>query len=194
LDLRFRAQLLKEGNVKFDDDNATDKITASAKGSRGGGPRTPAGRRRARMNAVKTGIFAKIVLAGEPFRERESDFQELLAELRKALRPLDFFEGVLVENLAMQLLRLTRFYEADAATAPVLFRIVREKIASDVFDARPPSLPREEPFVSGKLPAADLLLRYETGIWRQIDRILERLDHWRRMRDGRGSSDNGASK
>ena len=39
--------------------------------------------------------------------------------------------------------------------------------------------------VLGKLPAADLLMRYESGISRQIDRIFDQLDRWRRARKER---------
>jgi hypothetical protein len=43
-----------------------------------------------------------------------------------------------------------------------------------------------------KLPAADLLMRYKTGIWRQIDRLIERIQHWRRLGDS--SSQTGRLK
>lgn len=151
--------------------------------SRRGGPRTPQGKARAKLNAVKSGLFAKLVLTSEPFREREADFQALLAELRKSIRPRDSFEEILVENLTLQFFRLARFYEADAATAPVLFRVVREKMSSDILDSPLPGAPREEPFCTGKLPAADLMMRYESAIWRQIDRIVSQLDRWKGVRD-----------
>jgi hypothetical protein len=180
--------------LRHDIDDAPAKAIEPIEGLRSGGPRTPAGRQRTRLNAVKTGIFAKIVLAGEPFRERQSDFKELLADLRKSLRPGDSFEAILVENLTLQFFRLARFYQADAAVAPILFRIVREKIEGDVLDSAALGDLRNEPFGAGKLPAADLLMRYESGIWRQIDRIIDQLDHWRRVRDGRTSSGSGDAK
>jgi hypothetical protein len=133
-------------------------------------------------------------LTGEPFRERSADFQELLADLRKSMRPRDSFEAILVENLTLQFFRLARFYEADAATAPILFRIVREKMASDIFDSPPPGILREEPFGAGKLPAADLLMRYESAIWRQIDRIVNQLDRWQKVRGGRARRERDNSK
>jgi hypothetical protein len=155
----------------------------SERDSRRGGPRTPQGKARTRLNAVKTGIFARLVLTGEPFRERQADFEELLAELRKSMRPRDSFEAILVENLTLQFLRLTRVYHADAAVAPQLFRSVGETLQSNGFDAIAANILKEGRFGDGKLPAADLLMRYEAGVWRQIDRIMDRLGQWRRGRD-----------
>jgi hypothetical protein len=180
--------------VRHDNDDGPQKIIVPERGSRGGGPRTPAGRQRTRLNALKAGIFAKIVLAGEPFRERQADFRKLLAALQESLRPADPFETILVENLALQFLRVARLYEADATVAPILFQVVREKMAGDVFDSAALGDLRNEPFGAGKLPAADLLMRYESGIWRQIDRILEQLDRRRRVRDDRASRERGDSE
>jgi hypothetical protein len=154
------------------------------RGSRRGGPRTSQGKARVRFNAVKTGIFAKVVLSADSFRESQKDFWKLLDELREATRPRDRFEEILVENLALQFFRLARVYQADAEAAPLLFRSVREKFESDGFAASAEAVLKEEPFGSGRLPAADLLIRYEAGIWRQIDRIMDRLDGWRRIREG----------
>jgi len=164
------------------------------KGSRRGGPRTAQGKARTKFNAVQTGIFAKVLLTADPPGKSHGDYRDLIAELQESIRPRDRFEEMLVETLALQFLRLTRVYEADAAVAPVLFRSVREKLDSDGFEARTGDTLREEPFGVGKLPAADLLMRYEAGIWRQIDRIMERLDRWRRAQDncaGRQSGDPG---
>ena len=163
-------------------------------GSRRAGPRTPQGKARVKLNAVKTGIFAKFVLTAEPFQERYEDFQKLLEELQQSLRPRDSFEEILVENLTLQFFRLARVYQADAATAPLLFRSVREKLESDGFEVRSEAVLKEEPFGSGKLPAADLLIRYEAGIWRQIDRIMDRLDGWKGIRDERVGPQSDALK
>lgn len=185
----------------LEDDTVTHGIkkephgpAASEPASRRGGPRTPHGKARTRLNATKSGIFAKLVLTGEPFRERQDDFQKLLADLRRSIRPRDCFEEILLENLGFQFFRLVRFYPAEAGAAPILFRIVREKMESDIFDSSPKGAPQEEPFGAGKLPAADLLMRYESAIWRQIDRIVQQLDRWRRACDGRASPESGISK
>lgn len=144
------------------------------------GPRTPEGKRRSKLNAVQTGIFAKVVLTGEPFRESQEDFKGLLAGLRESIRPGDRFEEMMVENLAFQFLRLARVYRADAAVAPLLFTRVRERLEGEASDAEISGLLGDKSVSVDKLPAAELLVRYEASVWRQIERILDRLQQWRR--------------
>jgi hypothetical protein len=147
------------------------------------GPRTPHGKEHSKYNAVKTGIFAKIVLTGKPFAERRGDFDELLANLRESIGPRDQFEEILVESLSLEFLKLARTYQADAEVAPLMFQNVREKFQSNGEEQAIAGLLNESSPTDQKLPAADLLLRYESGIWRQIDRLIERVEHWRRLHD-----------
>ena len=162
--------------------------------SRRTGPRTPQGKARSRFNAMKTGIFAKLVLAAKPFSESRDDFDKLLADLQQSIRAQDHFEEVLVESLALQFFRLARVYQTDAEVAPLLFRNVREKFESDGADAAIAGLLNEEPSGAAKFPAADLLMRYESGIWRQIDRIMERIQQWRRLGGERFAQQGHASE
>ena len=145
------------------------------------GPKTHLGKRRSRLNAVKTGIFAKVVLAAKPFSESRNDFDQLLADLQKSIRARDHFEEVLVESLALQFLRLARVYQTDAAVAPLLFRNVREKFENEGGNGAIAELLNGETSDATKFPAVDLLIRYEQGIWRQIDRILGRIEQLRRL-------------
>lgn len=149
--------------------------------SRRTGPRTPQGKARSKLNAMKTGIFAKLVLAAKPFSESRDDFDKLLADLQESIRARDHFEEVLVESLALQFFRLARVYQTDAEVSPLLFRNVREKFESDEGDVAIAGLLNGETSSAAKFPAADLLMRYESGIWRQIDRIMERIQQWRRL-------------
>jgi hypothetical protein len=64
---------------------------------RGGGPRTAMGKERSKLNAVKSGIFAKEVLLPN---ERKSELTSLLEGLRNDLLPLSTVENILVEKLA----------------------------------------------------------------------------------------------
>ncbi len=132
---------------------------------------------------MKTGIFAKVVLAGKPFSERRDDFDHLVADLRQSIGPRDHFEEVLVEGLALEFLKLARTYQADAEVAPLLFRKIFQKFESNGEEQAIASLLNEPSPTDQKLPAADLLMRYESGIWRQIDRLIERVEHWRRLHD-----------
>jgi hypothetical protein len=76
------------------------------------GPRTPAGKRRSRYNALKTGIFAKgILLKGES----PAEFGSLLTGFREVLQPQGALEILEVEYLAVLFLRRRRVLRAENA-------------------------------------------------------------------------------
>jgi len=85
---------------------------SSAITPRATGPRTAAGKRRSRYNALKTGIFAKVALLES---EPPSEFASLLEGLREDLQPQGTFESKLVENLAWLLWRKQRVLRAEGA-------------------------------------------------------------------------------
>ncbi len=92
------------------------------------GPRTPQGKLRAKYNRIQNGIFARIVLKGEPFRESKKDYAALLVSLRDAIQPIGGLEELLVEKLAFLALRLSRLYKADAKVAPLLFGAIEKSL------------------------------------------------------------------
>ncbi len=163
-------------------DETGDAHDQPSSGSSRGGPRTPQGKQRSRRNAVRSGIFARVVLDAGAFREGQKDFKELLTALQQSLRPADPFEAMLVETLALEFLRLARLYQADAATAPLLFSKMRSGLEGDGVEAVVSGVLGDKPSDQKYFAGADLLLRYESSIWRQIDRILDRLDRWRESR------------
>lgn len=73
------------------------------------GPKTAAGQRKARWNALKHGLLAAetIIAAGEG-QERREDFERLLGQLRRDLRPQSALEEMLVEKVAVCYWRLRR--------------------------------------------------------------------------------------
>src|ERR1700722_15130378 len=78
------------------------------------GPRTTSGKKRARFNALRHGIFSGvIVLPGESRGEYES----LLKELSESLltEDSDRLEKLAIEKIAMFAWRLRRFLQAEAA-------------------------------------------------------------------------------
>jgi hypothetical protein len=72
------------------------------------GPRTARGKQRSKYNAVKHGIFAKVVLPGESRPEYESLVKDLLEDLS----PHGRLEEILVEKIAMLFWCLRRLIEA----------------------------------------------------------------------------------
>jgi hypothetical protein len=83
-------------------------ITTIAKKS--GGPSTKQGKEKSRQNAVKHGIFAKVVLLGG---EPTAQFDNLLKGIRNDLQPVGTLEEVLVEKLAALMWRYRRMLVAE---------------------------------------------------------------------------------
>ena len=75
-----------------------------------GGPRTDIGKERSRLNALKHGIFSKLVLVKG---ESKSQFDALLQGLRHDFQPVGTMEEILVEKLATILFRYRRFLQAE---------------------------------------------------------------------------------
>ncbi len=78
---------------------------------KGGGPTSTHGKERSRCNALRHGVFAKVVvLKGEP----KAQYNELLEGFRKDLRPEGIVESVLVEKLVTLIWRYRRMLIAEA--------------------------------------------------------------------------------
>jgi hypothetical protein len=76
------------------------------------GPRTQRGKQKSKRNALKHGIFSKVVLLKD---EQRAEFDSLLRGLRNDFKPEGALEGVLVENLATSLWRKRRLLIAEGA-------------------------------------------------------------------------------
>jgi len=141
------------------------------------------GRRGSRFNATSHGIFASILLSGEPWGESEEEFLRLLSGLREDLRPVGCLEETQVEKLAFLYLRLSRVYKFDLRLAPLLFKKLSDALERDYPTVETESIDREEEVVVvGKDLSPDLFMRYESNIERQIARTLDRLALLRQSR------------
>jgi hypothetical protein len=79
---------------------------------RAGGPRTPKGKTRSKHNALKHGLFSKVVLLkGEP----RAEYDSLLNGLRDHLQPVGTLEILLVDRLATLFWRHRRLLIAEGA-------------------------------------------------------------------------------
>jgi hypothetical protein len=149
------------------------------------GPRTAQWKRRAKCNAVKHGIFASIVLSGDVFEESRDQYLKLVSSLRGAIQPVDGLEEVMVEKLAFLLLRLARVYRADGRVAHKLFERVSAALGEEHEPVITESIEKErEVAFLRRDPGPDLLLRYESTLDRQIDRVLDRIERLKAMRQG----------
>lgn len=115
-------------------------------------------------------------------KESES-YLRLLAALREAIRPMDSFEDLQIEELAFLHVRLARVYKTDWRVAPKLFKKLDEALDADS------SVQSLDIFnfgngaaVNRKDLAPELILRYESNIMRQISRIMDQLKQWRTIR------------
>ncbi len=81
-------------------------------GRKASGPRTPEGKQRSKHNALKHGIFSKIILLSG---ESRLEFNSVLNGLRNDLRPKGALEEVLVDKLASLLWRYRRILIAEGA-------------------------------------------------------------------------------
>ena len=92
-------------------------IANRANAQKSTGPRTPEGKARVRLNALKHGILASeaVIRAGEGAEEAEA-FEALLAALKDDLAPARALEELLVEKLAVIVWRWRRVlrYELGA--------------------------------------------------------------------------------
>ncbi|SRR6266446_7552571 len=137
-------------------DSASEKPgTSSSIASGGTGPRTQQQRKdRTRYNALKQGILAKvIVLKGES----RTEFDALLNGLRDYFHPEGGFEQVQIEKLATLFWRERRLIIADGQLD------IRKNSSFEIA-------------LLGRLRQSDLLLRYETTLNRNIDRVLNQLE------------------
>jgi hypothetical protein len=152
---------------------------------RRGGPRTRKGKERSKFNSVTHGIFSAIVLRNQKANESDGDYKTVLESLRNSIQPYDSLEELLTEALAFEFLRLARIYQVDSQVAPQMF----ERVAA--------GLAREDPYVvteaiNKKTDAVvvrreldpELIMRYGTSVSKQIHRILDRLEHLKRLRSG----------
>ncbi len=89
-----------------------DTAEQPLRGRKASGPRTPEGKQRSKHNALKHGIFSKIILLKD---ESRSEFNSLLSRLRNDRRPEGALEELLVEKLAVITWRQRRLLLAESA-------------------------------------------------------------------------------
>jgi hypothetical protein len=115
-------------------------------------------KRRSKQKALRHGIFASIVLQGEPFRAHVE------AE-------------VLVEILACELLRLSRFYWADAQAAPQMFTQLQQALVTENSQVIVEIVDKDrEVALVRKQFSPESLIRYGTTISKEIHRIFDQLE------------------
>jgi hypothetical protein len=124
-----------------------------------GGPRTEMGKQRSSRNSLKHGIFAtkNVLLPGES----RAQFEALLEGLRDSFHLEGVFGEILIRRLGNALRRECRSNVADTQ--------------ADIGTAM------DTIIVIDKTQQWQLLLRYQTGASREIDRILAQIEKYKLM-------------
>jgi hypothetical protein len=144
------------GGMNAGDASTNDSLSLSRQST---GPRTLEGKERSKHNAVKHGIFSKVVVLKE---EPRVAFNALANGLFSDLQPQGVLEEILVEKLAVLIWRYRRLIAAEAENSKSI----------DLSN------------LGGTRWTTDHLLRYEASIERAFDRALSQLERLQRMRLG----------
>lgn len=118
-----QATLTTEGHSK-ERKKKTEVLAVKPSGPTG--PRTKRGKMKSSRNALKHGIFAKVVLQGSALRESEEDYKNLLESFRESLQPEGGLEEFLVEKLAQIAWRKARLVRTEAAIIMKQTEFLRE--------------------------------------------------------------------
>jgi hypothetical protein len=94
------------------------------------GPRTPAGKRRSSLNAVKHGIRSPVPVI--PFLERAEDWEAHRTAILEALAPLGALEALLADRIALTAWRLGRVLRFETESISV----AQEKVETDIRNKR----------------------------------------------------------
>jgi hypothetical protein len=160
---------LRTGGKMADNEETVGQIKASFLSQQSAGPRTPEGKERSKYNAVKHGIFSKVIVLK---REPRAVFDALLDGLFKDLHPEGTLEEILVEKLAILLWRYRRLMVAEAKNGETIAAAEEEQEEGEFVSFVETHREREH------------LLRYEASIERALDRTLGQLERLQRIRFG----------
>ncbi len=77
-------------------------------GSRSRGPVTSEGKKRSRVNAMKHGLFARVISAQSDFRSQKTLYREIRRQLIAEFDPQGFTDSLIIDSLASEYVRLAR--------------------------------------------------------------------------------------
>jgi len=128
------------------------------------GPRTPEGKERSALNAMRHGILAdKYVIAKD--EDTRQQFDALHLRLTQHFLPTNIMETILVERIAISYWRMRRLALAEAADIA--------RLQARVGPQMPVYMPYDD--------TMQLYARYETMLQRQLYQAVDRLEHMRRQ-------------
>jgi hypothetical protein len=153
------------------------------------GPKSEAGKRHSRLNALKHGILTSDLVIMDPaIGEKDTEFLQLLRSLRQDIQPVGAREEILVEKIAICCWRQKRVLRCEASTSvrqTLDFRVTMAKYKHQ-------GIWPELVFMKGYnehlcIPTGndlDRILRYDTANNRQLYQALNQLERLQRARKG----------
>jgi len=187
----------EQGSLRSDPIEGQKLTSSTVRRSRG---HTPAGKLKSSRNSLRSGLFANaIILPGESSRQ----FNLLLENLAKSIRPDNELERVLTEKLASILWRQGRFLRAERAEIAKALYLLGVSPLTHLRGLGDESLTRideltisedrlapndelrtlqEEAFLVPPLDALVRLTGYERHLGREFDRVLSQLERIRGLR------------
>jgi hypothetical protein len=133
------------------------------------GPKTEAGKNHSRLNALKHGVLASVLIVSAGALEDPADFEELVRALTGDLEPVGKLEEMLVEKIAICWWRQRRALRYEA-----------RKINERSCDRKP----NQDPFALPIDTELNKVLRYEASIQRQLVHAINQLERMQRARKG----------
>jgi hypothetical protein len=135
-----------------------------------------------KLNAVKHGIFVEMLFQGGKFEAVAQQFNDLVKELCQAIRPTNALEDILVDQLAMTLMRLARLYAADSEVAPGFFARLKESTDDASTSIVTVAIEKaDEVAFFHRGPSLDSLVRYEASLDRKVGKLLNQIEQAHRI-------------
>jgi hypothetical protein len=158
---------------------------ARANGAKSRGPKTPEGKQRSSLNAVKHGLTARTLVLDN---ESAADFDELCRQYLEEFQPAGRLETDLVQQMVSALWRQRRLWSIE--TALIDMEMDRREVEDDeIYEKCDPEARRAMAFkdLAGG-GALGLVNRYETRLRRMYDRALRLLQEIQTARKAAGAS------
>ncbi len=135
------------------------------------GPKTQAGKNHSRLNALKHGVLASVLVVSAGALEDPADYEELVHALAGDLEPVGKLEEMLVEKIAVCWWRQRRALRHEARKIYERTQSYSHKPTRDEF-----ALPLDNEL--------NKVLRYEASIQRQLVQSINQLERLQRTRKG----------
>jgi len=160
------------------------QLRANQQNAKKGGVRTLEGKEISKCNAFKHGILSEIITEYD-----KVDFDKLLKRLKEEYCPESLIEEILVEKIAVYIIRL---YRAAKAETEYMKKVLNPEIGhhEGLFDVDWGKWVVDKPGYKPKItdkdfePLERLYLRYEKTLENRLFRILHELERIQRIRRG----------